>query len=192
MSIGEDLRSGHTYREQGQRRLGVDIRRGAPKLLEDAVRAKQILGEISGGERWVGLWVVGNRLGVLSLAHKFGLDSFKLWTGIPRLDEIANGNSTGGGANDLQHPLRRVGTRRTGRRSLTLEVVDESARILADVAIVDSATTARKEQQTVKFLEEHAGGLVDGAENGLSVGSEFAEQLADRPGSLRVKTTTQG
>lgn len=181
-----------TYRKNGQGSLGVEVRWGTPELLEDAVRAVDVLCDKARRERLLGKRVIGNRLRVFSLPPELSLNGLQLVTFVPRFDEITDGHSAGGSTDDLKHPLGGVGVGRAVGSALAFKVVNESARILADVAVVDSATSASEEEEAIEFLEEHARGLMNCTEDSLAVGSELAEESANGPRSLGIKTTMEG
>lgn len=60
---------------------------------------------------------------------------------------------------------------------------------MADIAEVDRLTADLQQQKSVEDLEELAGRLMDGTEDGLAtfVG-EFTEEGDDSPGTLRIQT----
>ena len=62
----------------------------------------------------------------------------------------------------------RVSVCGTGRRALTLEVLNERGAVLADVAEVHGAAALLQEQKSVEALEQERAGLMDGA-SALSV-----------------------
>ena len=49
------------------------------------------------------------------------------------------------------------------RRTVALEIADESRRVVPDVAVVDGLTTLAKEQQAVEYLEQFGRRLVNRA-----------------------------
>ena len=49
------------------------------------------------------------------------------------------------------------------RRTVALEIADESRRVVPDIAVVDGLTTLAKEQQAVEYLEQFGRRLVNRA-----------------------------
>ncbi|KAI6760675.1 hypothetical protein HG530_009535 [Fusarium avenaceum] len=95
--------------------------------------------------------------------------------------------STRGSSNNLKHVLSRIDTWRTLRSSVANKVVDQNIRVFAYVAEVDGLAT-RQQKQSIEALEEHSGGLMDGAEDSLPVVRKLLHQVADRPRGLAIKS----
>jgi hypothetical protein len=72
--------------------------------------------------------------------------------------------------------------------TILLKIVDQGLRILPDIAEVYCFPAFGEEEETIEFLEQNSGRLVDSAKNSLAVIRELSEQSADRPRSLGVKT----
>lgn len=87
------------------------------------------------------------------------------------------------GPNDLQHPFGRVLLLPAEHRTPLFKVCRHGVH----VAKVDGAAAAGEEQQAVELLEERGRGLVDGAEDGLAVVREAADEGGDGPGGLGVE-----
>ena len=177
------------YRGNTKDGLGVDVRRGSPVLLEDAVRTKSILVPKRSSEFLVSRLVVNldNGLGQFAFPHKLRLNLCQLRTAIPNFNEVADCDGTRSSTNDVKHPFSGIGIGRAGRSTIPLKVVDESARVGTDVTIVDGSASASEEEKTVEFLEEESGRLMNRAKDGLSIRSELSEEFADRPGGLTVQ-----
>jgi hypothetical protein len=86
---------------------------------------------------------------------------------------------------DLQHVLRWILIFTALASAVCFEVFQESVRVLAEFAEVNSLATTGEEEKTVEFLEQDGGRLVDGAEDGLASGTEFTEEGDDGPRALR-------
>lgn len=69
-----------------------------------------------------------------------------------------------------------------------LKVLDESVRVLADVAEVDSLATLLEEEEAIEDLEELGRRLMDGAKDSLALVGETPQERADRPSTLGVET----
>ncbi|TKW53776.1 hypothetical protein CTA1_1208 [Colletotrichum tanaceti] len=183
--------------------LGEDVAGHAPVLLEDA---DGDLGELRGeghGELGVGAGGGGGVLFGLLLRRRsaaapvlapllgvdpvnLGLDAGPLGArpphGVPVLAP-----RVGAVVDDLEHVLGRVLVVAAGPGAVGLEVVEQGARVVANVAKVDGAAAAGEEQQAVELLEQDGAGLVDGAEHGLARVGELAQERADGPRALRVE-----
>ena len=72
--------------------------------------------------------------------------------------------------------------------AIVLEVLDESGRILADVAEVDGFTTFLEEEEAIEDLEELGRRLMDGTEDSLTLVREAPQEGTNGPGTLRVET----
>lgn len=72
-------------------------------------------------------------------------------------------------ANNVQDVLRRVRVRRDRSGALTLEVVNEGARVMSDVAEVNRPTTLLEQEWAIEDPEELRARLVDGAQDSLAV-----------------------
>lgn len=105
----------------------------------------------------------------------------------PRLDPVDVRVGTGGGADDLEHPLGRVRLGGAGVRAVALKVSRQDPGRLADLAKVDGPAALGEEQEAVEALEEHGRRLVDRAQDGLAVVLQFLEQVQDGPRGLRVQ-----
>ena len=182
-------------RQDGQRRFRVDVRRRAPVLREDAQQtlpqlrgegrrelavAGLVRGQLAGSHRPQARQLLGE---LVELAVHFGY----LRAVAPHLRPVDVGVGARRGADDLEHPLGRVGLGRAGRRAVALEVVGHGAAAGADLAKVDGAAALGQEEQAVEALEQHGARLVDGEQDGLAVAREFFHQVADGPAGLAVE-----
>lgn len=140
---------------------------------------------------------------VIGLGKRLRVEFFNLLFHRSKLGRIAPNDTPifvtvslrGTGTNGFEHKLGRVGVVRDGS-TIAVEVVDEDVTVLADVSEVDAFTTTLKEQETVEGFEEERvrlvcggvsggssrldGGLTDRAQNGLTGGSELAQETAAR------------
>jgi hypothetical protein len=91
------------------------------------------------------------------------------------------------GTDSLQHEFSRVGVVRD-RRPVSLEVINQDVRVLADTAKVDTFTASLQEQQSVKVFEQDSVGLMDGTQDGLTGGGELSQESNDVEGALTVET----
>lgn len=199
-----------TYRAEGQDRLGEDIRWAPPVLLKYTLRDLPELDSESGGELGVAGSVMQSRsarLGACTETSQFVLHTMIFGTLTPYSRPVDIRMSAGSSTNHVEHVLGGIGVGRAGRATVADEVVDQGLRVLANLAKVDRPPSLGEEEQPVESLEEHCGGLVDGAEDGLyffesvtssrwkkrvqsylaAVGQLFHE-VADGPRGLAVKT----
>lgn len=89
---------------------------------------------------------------------------------------------------DLKHLLGRIILRPKLRATISLEVLSQNMRILSHTSKIHGLPPFCKKEQTIEFLEQNGGRLVDSAKDGLAVVCELAEESKDGPGSLGVQT----
>jgi hypothetical protein len=75
--------------------------------------------------------------------------------------------------------------------TVTLKVVDEFVRVLADLVKVDGLSTLGQEEQSVETFEQHGGRLVDSAQDGLTMVRKLFEEIQNVPRGLRVQTRSR-
>ena len=72
--------------------------------------------------------------------------------------------------------------------SVAFEVADEGIRRTTNVTKIEGLASHSEEEQTIEFLEQDGGGLMDGAEDSLAIVGELPKKGADRPRGLTVKS----
>lgn len=147
------------------------------------------------GEFRIRRLVFGLFLLAFGLAESFILESLELLsdfdalgTLFPCLMPVDIGGSSRSCSDCLKHPLGRVLTLGTFGSTGLFKVVDQDFGSFADLPEIDGSSTLGEEEQSVKLLKEHGRGLMDGAENGLSVFGELSEELQNVPRGLRVQS----
>lgn len=86
------------------------------------------------------------------------------------------------GVHDIEHEFCWVLVRFTRSGAVALKVVQEGAAVFANFAKVDRFTTASEEEESIELLEEDGAGLVDCAENCLTVVCQLPQERANSPG----------
>ncbi|TFA97843.1 hypothetical protein CCMA1212_010383 [Trichoderma ghanense] len=180
--------------EEAEEELGVDVRRRAPDLLEDALRDDEELGPEGRGElgvRGLVVGIIGVAVGVAVAlvleALKLGLDVLIFLALEPGPVPIHLRRGSRGSTDGLQHPFGRILVRGALGGAVSLEIRRHDGRVVANVTEIDGPPALCEEQEPVEALEQHRGRLVDGAQDRLACLGELFQQVEDGPGRLRVE-----
>jgi hypothetical protein len=195
----EERETDEEAREDAERGLGVDVRGGAPVLLEDTDGNFAELFPKRRGKLAIGGLVFPflcrnsafecSLLGalVLELCEVF-LNSGVFGRVAPRLVPVDIGRRSRSCTNDFEHPFGGVSRRRARHSALSLEVVDQDTRVGTDLTKVHSLATLLEEQKTIEAREKHSGRLMNSAKNSLAVLLELVQEVENSPRSLRVQS----
>lgn len=120
------------------------------------------------------IWVV-YRLILFALVNpiNFVLYTRGLGTSIPKI-EPRLAFWVGACVDNFEHVLGRVLVIGTSTGTVILEVVEESARVVANGPEVDSLATSGQEEQLIKLFKQNGAGLMNGAQDCLAGIGELA------------------
>lgn len=192
----EERETNKQARHDRKRPLRHDIRRHAPVLLENTV-GNQVQLEPKRHRKFLvtpsRMIILIDRLLVLLLlvdTLDLHFNSSSLIALLPDVEPVlALGVLTR--VHDVEHVFCGVLVGFALPGTVGLEVIQESTAVVADFAKVDRLTAASEEEESIELLEEDSAGLVNCAEDCLTVVCQLPEERANSPGGLGVETTAR-